>query len=85
MIREQKSDSFVQGMEMIYKQLLKVLEDIGVKPIEAVGKEFNPDFHKAIMQVESDEFESGIIAQEFQKGYMYRESVLRHSMVSVVQ
>ena len=58
---------------------------MGVKPIEAVGKEFNPEYHNAVMQVESEEYESGIVAQELQKGYMYRDSVVRHSMVAVVQ
>ena len=72
-------------MEMIYKQLLKELEAIDVKPIEAIGQEFNPEFHNAVMQVESEEYESGIIAQELQKGYTYRDSVVRHSMVAVVQ
>lgn len=80
-----KEDPFVQGMDKIYKQLMTELESLEVKPIEAVGKEFNPDFHNAVMQVESEEFESGIVAQEMQKGYMYRESVVRHSMVAVVQ
>ena len=61
------------------------LEGLGVKPIEAVGTEFNPDFHNAVMQVESEELESGMVAQEMQKGYLYRDSVVRHSMVSVVQ
>ena len=75
---------FADGMQMIYKQLIKQLEDIGVKPIEAVGTEFNPDFHNAVMQVESDEYESGYVAQELQKGYMYRDTVIRHSMVAVV-
>ena len=79
-----KDDAFVQGMQQVYKQLMTELEAIGVTPIEAVGKEFNPDFHNAVMQVESDEYESGIIAQEFMKGYMYKESVVRHSMVGVV-
>ena len=78
-----KDDAFVQGMQQVYKQLMTELEAIGVTPIEAVGQEFNPDFHNAVMQVESDEFESGIIAQEFMKGYMYKDSVVRHSMVSV--
>ena len=78
-----KDDAFVQGMQQVYKQLMTELESIGVKPIEAVGQEFNPDFHNAVMQVESDEYESGIIAQEFMKGYMYKGSVVRHSMVSV--
>lgn len=82
---EDEGDPQAEGLKMIYKQLMTELEKLDVKAIETVGKEFNPDFHNAIMQVESDEFESGIIAQEFQKGYMYRESVLRHSMVSVVQ
>lgn len=61
------------------------LEGLEVKPIEAVGAEFNPDFHNAVMQVESEEFASGVVAQELQKGYMYRDSVVRHSMVAVVQ
>ena len=77
-------DAFVQGMQQVYKQLMTELEAIGVTPIEAVGQEFNPDFHNAVMQVESDEYESGIIAQEFMKGYMYKDSVVRHSMVGVV-
>ena len=81
---EEKSGAFVQGMEMIYKQLMTELENMQVKPIPAVGEEFNPDFHNAVMQVESEEFESGVIAQELQKGYTYRDSVVRHSMVAVV-
>lgn len=80
----EKGDAFVQGMEMIYKQIMTELESIDVKPIEAVGKEFDPEFHNAVMQVESEEYESGIIAQELQKGYTYRDSVVRHSMVAVV-
>lgn len=80
-----KDDPFVEGMDKIYKQLMTELENLEVKPIEAVGAEFNPEFHNAVMQVESDEFESGIVAQELQKGYMYRDSVVRHSMVAVVQ
>lgn len=83
---ESGADSaFMEGMDMIYKQLMTELEGIGVKPIEAVGVEFNPDFHNAVMQVESEEFESGIVAAQLQKGYMYRETVVRHSMVSVVE
>ncbi len=82
---EQKSDAFVDGMDKIYKQMMSVFEELDVKPIEAVGCEFNPDFHNAVMQVESEEYESGIIAQELQKGYTYRDSVVRHSMVAVVQ
>ena len=81
---EQKADGFAQGMEMIYKQLMTELEKMEVKPIPAVGEEFNPDFHNAVMQVESEEYESGVIAQELQKGYTYRDGVVRHSMVAVV-
>lgn len=80
-----KGSAFADGMEMIYKQLMTELEALGVTPIEAVGTEFNPDFHNAVMQVESQEYESGIIAQELQKGYMYRDTVVRHSMVAVAQ
>ena len=80
---EEKNAPFVEGMEKIYKQLMTTLESVGVKPIEAVGQEFNPDFHSAVMHVEDDEFGENIIAEEFQKGYMYRESVVRHSMVKV--
>jgi molecular chaperone GrpE len=81
---ESKEDAFVTGMDKVYKQMLTELDAIGVKPIEAVGQEFNPDFHNAVMQVESEEFASGIVAQELQKGYTYKESVVRHSMVAVV-
>lgn len=81
---EEKGAGFAQGMEMIYKQLMTELENMDVKPIPAVGEEFNPDFHNAVMQVESEEFESGVVAQELQKGYTYRDSVVRHSMVAVV-
>lgn len=85
-IPEGENDGAVaQGMQMIYKQLMTELENLDVKPIPAVGEEFNPEFHNAVMQVESEEFESGIVAQELQKGYTYRESVVRHSMVGVVQ
>lgn len=79
-----KGGAFAQGMEMIYKQLLTELESIDVKPIEAIGQEFNPDFHNAVMQVESEEYESGVVAQELLKGYTYRDTVVRHSMVAVV-
>lgn len=82
---EQKSDAFVDGMDKIYKQMMTVFAELDVKPIEAVGKEFDPEFHNAVMQVESEEYESGIVAQELQKGYTYRDSVVRHSMVAVVQ
>ena len=80
---EEKNDPFIQGMEMVYKQLMTTLEGVGVKPIEAVGKEFNPDFHNAGMHVEDENFGENIVAEEFQKGYMYRDSVVRHSMVKV--
>ena len=80
---DKKDDSFVQGMEMIYKQLMTTLEAAGVKVIEAVGKEFNPDFHNAVMHVEDDAVGENIVVEEFQKGYMYRESVVRYSMVKV--
>lgn len=79
-----KEDAFVQGMDKVYKQLMTELDAVGVKPIESVGKEFDPEFHNAVMQVESEEFDSGIVAQEFQKGYTYKEGVVRHSMVGVV-
>lgn len=81
---EEKGTPFAEGMNMVYKQFLTELEKLEVKPIEAVGKEFNPDFHNAVMQVESEEYTSGIVAQELQKGYTYRDSVVRHSMVAVV-
>lgn len=82
---EEKDGAIAQGMQMIYKQLMTELENLDVKPIPAVGEEFNPEFHNAVMQTESEEFESGVIAQELQKGYTYRDSVVRHSMVAVVQ
>ena len=80
---ENKEDPFVQGMDKIYKQLMTTLEGIGVKPIEAVGQEFNPDFHNAVMHIEDEEAGENVVVEEFQKGYMYRESVVRHSMVKV--
>ncbi len=81
----EQEGAVAQGMQMIYKQLMTELENLDVKPIPAVGEEFNPEFHNAVMQVESEEFESGVVAQELQKGYTYREGVVRHSMVAVVQ
>ena len=81
---EDEEDPHAAGMKMIYKQLMTELEKLEVKPIEAVGCEFNPDFHNAIMQEASDEYESGYVSKELQKGYMYRDTVLRHSMVAVV-
>ena len=83
--KEDEEDAFVGGMRMVYKQMMTELENIGVKPIEAVGKEFDPNFHNAVMQVASEEYESGIVAQEFIKGYTYRDSVVRHSMVAVAE
>ena len=80
---EEKNAPFVEGMEKIYKQLMTTLDSLGVKPIKAVGQEFNPDFHNAVMHVEDEEFGENVVAEEFQKGYMYRESVVRHSMVKV--
>jgi molecular chaperone GrpE len=82
---EEKDGAFADGMNKIYKQLIKQLEDLGVTPIEAVGKEFDPNLHNAVMQVETQEYESGIVAQELQKGYMFHDTVLRHSMVAVAQ
>lgn len=82
---DKKEDPFVDGMNRIYKQMLTELENIGVKPIEALGCEFDPNLHNAVMQVESEEYESGVVAQELMKGYTYRENVVRHSMVAVVQ
>ena len=83
MNEEEKATPFAEGMEKIYKQLMTTLESLGVKPIDAVGQEFNPDFHNAVMHVEDEELDENIIAEEFQKGYMYRDSVVRHSMVKV--
>ena len=80
---ESKEDPFVEGMEKIYKQIMTTLEGVGVKPIEAVGQEFNPDFHNAVMHVEDEEAGENIITEEFQKGYMYHDSVVRHTMVKV--
>lgn len=80
---EDKKDPFIDGMDKIYKQILTTLEGIGVKPIEAVGAEFNPELHNAVMHIEDEELGENIIAEEFQKGYTYRDSVVRHSMVKV--
>ena len=81
---DDENSAFANGMKMIYKQMMEELDKLGVKPIEAVGQEFDPNFHNAVMQVESEEYESGVVAQELLKGYMYHESVVRHSMVAVV-
>ncbi len=80
---DDKDDAFVTGMEMVYKQLMTMLEGVGVKPIEAVGKEFDPDLHNAVMHVEDETVGDNIIVEEFQKGYTYRDSVVRYSMVKV--
>lgn len=80
---ENKEDAFVDGMDKVYKQLMKTLEEAGVKPIEAVGKEFDPNFHNAVMHVENEEVGENVVAAEFQKGYTYKETVVRHSMVQV--
>ena len=80
---DNKEDAFVVGMDKIYRQMLTVLEEAGVKPIEAVGAEFDPNFHNAVMHVEDENFGENIVAEEFQKGYTYRDSVVRHSMVKV--
>ena len=84
-IEPDNKDSFYEGMCMIHKQMMAELEKIGVTPIEALGKEFDPNYHNAVMQVNSEELESGMIAQELQKGYLYRETVVRYSMVAVVE
>lgn len=81
---EQKEDSFVQGMELVYKQIITALEELGVSPIEAVGQPFDPNLHNAVMAVDDDSLESGTVAEELQKGYLYKDSVVRHSMVKVV-
>lgn len=80
---EEKEGPVASGMEMIYKQLMTVLTDLGVTPIEAVGQEFDPNIHNAVMHVENEELGENIVAEEFQKGYKYKDAVLRHSMVSV--
>lgn len=80
---EKKEDPFVDGMDKIYKHMMTILEEIGVKPIEAVGKEFDLELHNAVMHVEDDEVGENIVVEEFQKGYTYRDSVVRHSMVKV--
>lgn len=80
---DKADDSFVTGMQMTYKQLMKTLEDAGVKPIDAVGQEFNPDFHNAVMHVDDPEVGDNIIVEEFQKGYIYKDHVVRYSMVKV--
>jgi molecular chaperone GrpE len=80
---EEKKDPFVQGIEKIYQQMMTVFTDLGVTPMDAAGKEFNPDLHNAVMHVEDEELPDNVVVEEFQKGYMYKDSVLRHSMVKV--
>lgn len=80
---EEKGSPFVEGMEMIYKQLMTSFEEIGVKPIEALGNEFDPNLHNAVMHIEDEEAGENVIVEEFQKGYLYKENVVRHSMVKV--
>lgn len=80
---DRADDPFVEGMNKIYKQMITVLEEVGVKPIEALGAEFNPDFHNAVMHVEDENLGENVVAEELQKGYMYRDCVVRHSMVKV--
>ena len=80
---DQKSDPVIDGMEKVYRQLMTILTDLGVTPIEAVGEEFDPNYHNAVMHVEDEELGENVIAEEFQKGYMYRDTVIRHSMVKV--
>jgi len=81
---KEKESAFAQGIELIYKQLLSVLDEIGLQPIDAVGKDFNPNLHNAVMHGEDDSLGENIVSDEFQKGYLYREMVVRHSMVKVV-
>ena len=81
---EEKETPFVEGIEMVYKQILTAFEEIGVKPIEAVGQEFDPNLHNAVMTVDDENLESGTVAEELQKGYLYNDTVVRHSMVKVV-
>lgn len=80
---DQKADPFVDGMDKVYKQLITTLESAGVTPIEAVGKPFDPEFHNAVMHIDDESLEENIVVEEFQKGYMYRDCVVRHSMVKV--
>lgn len=79
----EKESPFADGMTKIYKQMMTVFEEIGVKPIEAVGEEFNPDYHNAVMHVEDEEAGENVVVEEFQKGYLYKDHVVRHSMVKV--
>ena len=80
---DEKENPVATGMAQIYKQLMTAFDEMGVKAIEAVGQEFNPDFHNAVMHVEDEDAEENVIVEEFQKGYMYKDYVIRHSMVKV--
>jgi molecular chaperone GrpE len=80
---EEKQEPFAQGVVKIYQQMITVVTELGVAPIDAVGKVFNPDLHNAVMHVEDEELGENVVAEEFQKGYMYKDSVLRYSMVKV--
>ena len=80
---DKKDDPFITGMDKVYKQMLTELDAAGVKPIECVGQEFDPDFHNAVMHIEDENLGENVVAEEFQKGYVYRDSVVRHSMVKV--
>ncbi len=80
---EDKETPFAKGMDMVYKQIMKMFEDIDVKPIEAVGVEFNPEVHNAVMHIDDDSVGESIIVEEFEKGYTYKDTVIRHSMVKV--
>ncbi len=82
---EQKADPFAEGIDKVYTQLMTELSGIGVVPIEALGEPFDPELHNAVMQTETEEYESGTVAQELQKGYKYHDTVVRHSMVAVAQ
>lgn len=82
---EEKGTSFAQGVEMIYKKLMSTLTDLGLQPIEALGKDFDPTYHNAVMQSPSEEYESGVVMQELQKGYMFKDKIVRHSMVVVAE
>lgn len=82
---EKKNDPFIEGMDKVYKQLMDELDKLGVKPIEALGADFDPNLHNAVMQEETEDYESGKVCKELQKGYMLKDSVVRHSMVSVAQ
>lgn len=79
----EKDSAFVEGMNKVYKQLMTELDNMGVAPIEAVGQEFDPNFHNAVMHVEDEEYDENIVVEEFQKGYTYHDTVVRHSMVKV--